>query len=489
MDLSNVNLQQLRDQAYRVTPATLATKTTHGQWVAANHLMYISSIIASEIAKGGARITISVPPRHGKSELTSVHTPIWAFENWPKLNTILASYGSELSTDFSRRVRDTFTDEDMYGILNTRLDPNSRTVGKFHTDVGGACYAMGLSGAITGRGGHLLLVDDYLKNAEESLSPAQRDKVFETFRSTVFTRLEPNASIIVVATRWHQQDLIGKIHSEWPGRWKRIDLPALALENDPLGREVGEPLWPERYDREHLLEIKDVLGSYWFEALYQQRPMASMSSVNLADKIQIIDEDDLPNLNNLRFVRAWDLAASESSGDWSVGFLMAFHKDSGYFYICDVKRFQKSPAGTEEMMRQIAEMDGPGVPIEVEQEPGSSGKSYIEHIKTSVLRGYAVNAERPTGPIEVRASPLLSAIEAGRCKIVRADWNDEFTGELLSFPNGDHDDQIAAGAIGYRKLDTARRGGTVWGRGQSVQRSPMTKSGKRKKGYKTGVVW
>ncbi len=493
IDTSQLNLQELGQHGYRLTPATLAQKTTGGMWVPARHLTYISSIVASAISKGGARLTISIPPRHGKSEFCSVHTPIWVMENFPRQHIILASYGADLSTDFSRRVRDTFLDPDLENVLQTRLDQNSRQTGRFHTEQNGAMFAMGLSGAITGRGANLLLVDDYLKNADESLSASQRDKVFETFRSTVFTRLEPGASVIIVATRWHPEDLIGKIHAEWPNRWQHIELPALAREDDPLGREVGEPLWPQRFSRDNLLEIKDTLGTYWWEALYQQRPMASMSSVNLAEQLKVIDYGELPSFNHLLFLRAWDLAASESKGDWSVGFLLAAHKDTGHFFIVDITRFRKSPAGTKEMIKTVAERDGKGVPIEIEQEPGSSGKSYIEHLKGEVLQGHSVRGERPTGPLEVRASPLLAAIEAGRCSMVRADWNDEFLAELAAFPNGDHDDQIAAGAIAFRRLDKNRFGGAVWGRGKAAQQGsgsqPRAGSGQKGKGYKTGIVW
>lgn len=490
LDPRHLNLKDLGD-SYRLTPATLAVRTTFGGWIPAAHLQYISAVVATAIKKGRARLTISIPPRHGKSEFCSVHTPIWFQENFPHKNVIIASYGADLSTGFSLRVRDTFLDPDMEDILNTRLAQGSRSVDHFMTTEGGNLYAMGLKGALTGRGGHLLLVDDYIKNAEESLSPAANEKIFETFRSTIFTRLEPGASIIVVATRWGVNDLIGRIHQEWGNRWNHIKLPALAMPNDLLGREVGEPLWPERYSYEDLLEIKDVLGSYWWEAEYQQNPLPSMASINLAEKIQFVEYNELP-WGELKACRGWDMAGTEGSGDWTAGVLVAYHKKSDTFYIVDAQRFQRSALGKETSIKQVAQQDTGAVVIEIEQEPGSSGKSYIEYLSRDVLKEFSVNGYKPTGPLEARASPLLAALESskGRCKIVKGDWNALFVDEILSFPNGEHDDQISAASMAFNRLDKGRFGAVVWGRSRTT---PVNKGNTGNKGrpggYRKGVIW
>jgi hypothetical protein len=143
-----------------------------------------------------------MPPRHGKSELLSVHTPIWYLDHYPQNRIILASYGSELATEFALKVRDTLQDEDLHSLLRVRLRHDRQRIDNFKTTKGGGMISIGVGGSATGKGANLFLIDDFIKNAEEALSPGAMKKNWDWFLSTAFTRLEPNASIIVLATRW-----------------------------------------------------------------------------------------------------------------------------------------------------------------------------------------------------------------------------------------------------------------------------------------------
>lgn len=457
-------LQAALKEGWRLTPATLAVKITNGRWIAAKHLLYISTIVATEVARGGARIILTMPFRHGKSEFLSINTPIWFLEKWPEKYVMNITYGMELATDFSLRVRDTFLDPELHHLLRTRLNPKKLRVDRFLTTAGGGLTAAGIGGPIVGRGADLMLIDDYIKNAEEAMSKGAHKKTFEWFKSTAYTRLEPGASLIILATRWDYNDLIALLQTELPHEnWTTINLPAIAEINDPLGREEGEALWPERYDEVALERIKKTLGSYWWAAECQQNPKPSMSGADLGSKLKIIQESDLPPAEELKTLRLWDLAATEGGGDYTAGPKMSRHAATGRIYIHDMQREQKSPSNVQKMVEACALADGHGVKIWMEQEPGSSGVTVITDYK-KLLAGYAFEGEKATGPVEVRASPLIAAIEIGNVYAIRADWNKPLKDELDGFPDGENDDQVVALALGYNKLVHGIKGGLTWGR-------------------------
>ena len=490
---SNIDLEALQKVGYRLTSATMGHKLTGGWWVPAKHLLYTSKKVCTAIKKGGARIIVTFPPRHGKSEFLSVNTPVWYLDNNPDKSVILATYGAELSSDFSRRVRDTFADKELHGLLRARLKDDAQKVDRFlmeHFPKPGGMISAGIGGPIIGRGADLFLVDDYIKNAEDSLSETVRDKAWNWFLSTAFTRLEPNASFIVLATRWNQDDIIGRLLTEQPGVWTLINLPAIAQDNDPLGRAPGEALWPERYSIADLMVIKAALGNYWWEAMYQQNPLPSMTSAERGVKLKVITEDMLPHSSKLKTVRAWDLAATEHAGDWTAGPKMSFCNDDGYTYIHDMQRFQKSPSGVEEMVKTVAWSDGTGVPIWMEQEPGSSGKIVIDHYKTNVLPNFNIKGQKPSGPVEVRCSPFLAAVEAGKVKIVNGPYLKAFKSELDGFPDAANDDQVVAASLAWERLGHGRFGSVIWGHsGRRAGNSSIIVPGDSRRNINTGVIW
>lgn len=485
MQIHNPQMEALLQAGYRLTPATMAVKISQGRWIPAKHLLYISTKVATAIEKGSARIIITMPARHGKSEFVSVNTPTWFLDRWPNKNVILCSYGAELSTEFSRKVRDIINENS--DLLKVRLRQDVQAVAKFVTTEGGGMIAAGIGGPIVGKGAHLFIIDDYVKNAEDSLSETKRRTAWEWLKSTAWTRLEPDASVIILATRWNDQDLIGKIQEEWAYMgWETINLPALAEVNDPLGREEGEPLWPERYDLKALEEIKIALGSYWWDAMYQQHPRSSMGGMELGECYRVIKPSEVPHLRNFKMVRAWDFAASEATGDFTAGPLYAMDKETNKFYILDMQHFQKSPKGVELMVKASAIDDGVHVPIWIEQEPGSSGKQVVEHYAKEVLSGFVCKGERPTGPLEARASPFLASVEAGNVYMVEAPWNEKLRKETNAFPEGEHDDMIAGLALAHHHIMRGRYGSVIWGEDRFKQHLYVPKAAK---GLVTGAVW
>jgi len=227
------------------------------------------------------RLMIFTPPRHGKSEMSTIHFPAWYLLKNPEKRVIVTSYSADLAKTFSRRVRAIVREfgKELFGI---ELSDESASVDQWSLEGHhGMFLAAGVGGPITGQGASLFLIDDPIKNAEEANSPTYRQRVWDWWTSTAYTRLEPNGAVVLTLTRWNQDDLAGRLLMDMQNsgeQWEVLRLPAICEdEDDPLKlegkRNIGDPLWPERYGLKEYDRIKKAVGSYVWNALYQQRPM------------------------------------------------------------------------------------------------------------------------------------------------------------------------------------------------------------------------
>lgn len=266
----------------------LAIVTTNGKAKLPKHLDYLNRKLLEFAApdSGLDRMMVFMPPRHGKSETVSRWFPAWYLLNFPDKRVMLASYEASFAAGWGSKVRDIFNLH--CAARGLRVRPNVAAkewweIDKWDTELqtwvptGGGMYTAGVRGGLTGKGGDMVIIDDPIKNAEESLSPTIRKNNEDWYLSTLYTRLEPGSKLVIIETRWHEDDLAGKRLEEerlgGPEHWEVINFPALAEENDALGREPGEALWPERFDAPKLRNIEKVQGAYWFSAMYQQRPI------------------------------------------------------------------------------------------------------------------------------------------------------------------------------------------------------------------------
>lgn len=405
-------------------------------------------------------IIFSVPPRHGKSFLVSHYTPAWYLGSFPEKHVAVASYEADFAATWGKRAREVL---ELRGeeVFNVQVDPSNRAASywrcramKRGRPIYGSMVTAGIGGPLTGRGVNLLIVDDPVKNAIEAHSKAKRQSVWDWWTSTAATRLEPGGVIVLIMTRWHDDDLAGRlIRESKSGGWqfKEINFEALAGQNDPLGREPGAALWPNRYNEHALGEIKTSLGSYVWNALYQGKPAARAGGFFDPDWFEIVDgEYGVP----VQAVRRWDLAASESEGDYTAGVKLEKLRD-GTYLVADVRRGQWAPADIEKNIQATAADDGSYVPIKFEQERGAAGKILVDHYKR-MLRGYNVRGQQPTGDKEVRAQPASAAAEGRKIRIKRADWNEDFMTELAVFPHGANDDQADAFCGAFNDLAKSR---------------------------------
>ena len=418
------------------------------------------------------RVMVFMPPRHGKSEEVSrLFSAYWLYR-FPHQWVGICSYGAELAHTLSRAARQNYRE------AGGSIDELASAVKHWETGKGGGMWAAGVGGPITGKGWNLGIIDDPLKNAQEAASSVTRNAQREWYGSTFYTREEPNAegqpdgALIVIQTRWNEDDLAGwmlkeESEDEEAEHWHIVSLEAIKEEEPPAipatctlepdWRQPGEALCPERRPVEKLNRIARRIGSYFWNALFQQRPRPAEGKLFKRSWFPIISPAEVPAI--VDFVRRWDfagtLAEPGKDPDYTADCLMGKTSDADgpVFVIFEVRRVQLSPAGVERRFVDTAHADRKRFfgrsRIRGEQEPGSAGK-YVGHHFTSKLAGFDVRFEPSTGSKVERARPLASQAEIGNVKLVKAPWNEPFLDELVAFPTaGVHDDQVdvAAGAL------------------------------------------
>ena len=418
----------------------------HWEWP---HLVYtreqLDKITTGEID----RLMITEPPRHGKTEMVTVRYPVWRLERDPDFRVIVGAYNQTYANTFSRKAR-------QIALRRIPLSTTRRAAESWQTTGDGGLRAVGVGSGVTGSGGDLIVVDDPVKSREEANSGAYRERVWSWWKDDLYTRLEPGAAMILIMTRWHEDDLAGRILASEDGpNWTLVNLPAEAEADDPLGREIGEALCPERFNLTELERIKRVLGSWSYASLYQQRPLPAEGG--LAKRTWFTNfVTQVPEGYTIR-QRAWDLAATKaelvsSDPDYTVGTLLA--RQEGRNYVEDVVRVRLGPGGVELVVKQTAAMDGYGVPIHFAQDPGQAGKAQVAAF-VRMLNGYVVTSHVVRDKLSM-AMPFLAQAEHGNVILVRGDWNRAWVEEFCVFPVGTHDDQVYATCDAYNNLSDVR---------------------------------
>ena len=273
--------------------------------LAAHHRLIVDKLEAVERGEI-QRLMIFMPPRYGKSLLATQMLPAWYLGRHPDRFVISASYGQDLADDFGRKVRNLISSPVHRTVFpNCRLSGDASSMRRFNTLAGGSYYAVGRGGPITGRGAHLLVLDDLLKDREEAQSDVFRRNLHEFYAHVAYTRLQPGAAIVLIQTRWHEEDLAGWLLNEHANEnWTVVSLPAIA-EVDESFRRAGEPLWPEKFPLSDLQRIRQSVGSAAWASLYQQRPSAAEGAIFKRDWLRRYR--DLPN-SFQKIIQSWDTA-------------------------------------------------------------------------------------------------------------------------------------------------------------------------------------
>lgn len=496
--MGGISSQQIAMLAnnYKLTPATLMAEVAPW-WIPAPFLQYLGAEIASAIARGNCGLLVSAPPRHGKSKLITVATPLWVLENFPTKNVIVATYGEDLSTDFTREVKDLIKANQDKLSLRVRRDVDRAA--NFLTPQGGGLKAVGLRGTITGRGAHVLIIDDYIKEPKEALNHMYLESLKTWYATVARTRLEPGAVVIIVATRWVVNDLHGHIERLELRRrrpfYRIIKIPAIAgvknketgkweqgITPDILGRAPGQPLFAQRYNVEQLEDIIDELGSRWFEAMFQQNPLGEGAQVADTGNLRIISKEEYNLIlkrgdntpGRFKHRRAWDLASTKTAGDFTAGITGTYDTHEDVIYYTGLLHEQMSAAAVEKSMKDCAVLDREGTETVIEQEPGSAGTFSVMHFKDLYPKGHKVHILKSTneGSKLLKAQPMLAALENKKIYLVVDDpqdlpaspWVAKFIDELVTFPEGGHDDIVDAACSLYNQVTGRRFKGGSFGR-------------------------
>ena len=417
---------------------------THPHYEAAAHHRLIADHLQAVERGELDRLMINMPPRHGKSELASRRFPCWFLGRNPDKSIIAASYNSDLATDFGREVRNIVASPEYQGIFSTSLAADSRAANRWNTTAGGTYIAAGVGTAVTGRGADILLIDDPLKDRDEADSELKRNRIWDWYTSTAYTRLAPGGRIIVIQTRWHEDDLSGRLLQAMQNggdQWTVLSLPALDEHN--------EALWARRYPAEALERIRANIGSRDWSALYQQEPSPDEGLYFRRDIFRYYTEAP----RHLRYYGASDYAVTADGGDYTVHAVVGIDPDDN-IYIIDVWRKQcESHIWIEAFCDLVARYK----PLNWAEEQGQIVKSLGPFIDKRMRERRAYCQRQQFTSVSDKATRARSfQARAAMGKVyfpVSAPWVADLMTELLNFPAGRHDDQVdVLGLIG-RMMD------------------------------------
>lgn len=410
------------------------------------------------------RQIINTPPQHGKSLLSSVYFPTWFLGRNPGKHVIVASYAQSLSERSSRAARRVVRGPLFGWAFEQTTTDERRAANEWFLSGGGSYSAVGVGSSLTGKPADLLIIDDPHADYASAHSQSEREAVWQWFLSTAMTRLGPGGIVLIIMTRWHVDDLVGRLLSADRRReleasgvmteWSKLRLPAIAEDNDPLGRKPGDPLFPERYPLPALREQMANLGAYLAAALYTGEPVRKGGNYVDPDLIKVIAPDAVPHC---RWARFWDLAATSKEAsrngdpDYTAGAKVGRDSD-GNVYIANITRGQWAWPRARERILSLAQIEG--VPVTVEAVAGFkvAFSNLREEWPSAVsLREVGVDRDKLT-----RALPWFSLAEQGKVFAVAGSWVGAFKAELAAFPGGPHDDQVDAVSGACRALMAVR---------------------------------
>jgi predicted phage terminase large subunit-like protein len=390
--------------------------------------------------------------------MASRYTPAWFLGRYPNRRVILASYEADYAASWGRKARDLLEEHgsSMFGV-HVRQDSHAANRWDLADHAGGMTTA-GVGGAITGRGADLLIIDDPVKSVEEAESETYRSRTWDWWRGVALTRLEPGGAVILVMTRWHEDDLAGRILQEDSANWRALSLPALADEGaaDPLGREPGESLWPERYDAAALARRRQEMGSRLFEAEYQQQPAPPTGSIfkrewfrywrPLGENAYDLGSGRIIQKVDCRRFTTCDLAVStKTTADFTALATWAL-APTMELMLLDLVRVRLEGPDIVPALRRVYERFHPDT---IGIEATAFQVSIVQEARRAGLPIKALRADRDKVS---RALSAAARMEGGHVLFeTGATYLDVLEGELTAFPAGRHDD--AVDALSYAVLE------------------------------------
>lgn len=433
------------------------------KWKTNKHIAFLDDIISNSINEGNAKIVINMPPRHGKTTFCSEWLPLWFLNKYPTKNIMLATYNQKYATHLGRKVKDIINKYS--DILELQIRKDATASNNFILQSGGGMLSIGANGTMTGRGADLLLIDDPIKNDAQANSITFRDNLWDWFNATAFTRIEKDGSVIVIMTRWHQDDLTGRIiNSDTYNEWTHIRLPAIAEINDPLNRNIGMPLWEEKFNIKKLNQVKSQIGEFWFSALYQQNPLNLTGNIfkrksfryfyikdgnyilrnsiylnSKTNEANDLDKKYTININDCPVFAVCDLATTtKQTSDYTVIIIFTITPNQ-QILILDIIRKKFEASDHLQLLHDVYDKYKP-VLIGIE-----AVQYQISLVQLARKDGLPVKELRPDKDKVSRALHIVTLLENEKVFFLNdAFWLYDFENELLNFPNAKNDDQVDA---------------------------------------------
>ena len=439
-----------------ITPYDIYSTLTVRDSVPAKHVWSISEYLLDTLLDDNKpdRLTVSQPPRTAKSSLITLSFPFWLILMNPEFNILIVNYSQDLANDFGLLLRQLFLDnQKLLAERDIFVSDKEFSKSKFRFENGkgeflGSIRLVGTGGAITGRDVDICIVDDYIKGFDDC-TPTQLDKLYNWFKGVLLQRLEPHSKLFILATRWHSQDIIGRLKEDEPDKYRFVEIPAI---NDD-----GTCIWNNRYSIDFFEERRKEIGDRLFESLYQQRPLDETGDYFNIDRIFYDDSYDHNTTHIIGKVRSWDLAYTaedeNKSSDYTAGAYI-YKNYKGEYILSDLV-YGKFGEENINRIKSTAKQDTPNTPILIETGTvgGASEMLYREY--KNKIRGYNIKQSLPVGSKVDRAFKLQQVMLDGKFGITIYDdkLREEVLKQFRAFPYGAHDDIIDACSYAIEYLE------------------------------------
>lgn len=398
------------------------------------------------------RYIITIPPRHGKTQMSAIYFPSWALGKYPELQFILSTYGAELSEKSGMKTRDVIASEGYQALFpGIELRPDQKAKAKWQTNKGGAYTAVGIGGAVTGMGANIILIDDPHKDRAEAESALMRENVWEYYKDTLYSRLEGSGVIILIMQRWHTDDLVGRVlefskmqkeAGEHYDEWEVINFPAIANEDEPY-RKKGQPLWPSKFGLDVLANIKSQ-GLYKWASQYQQDPIMAENQEFKESMFQYFTEADLVN-KRFRYTTTVDPAGYEGNDpDENVVLTVAKEIDGDNWYVVEIDHGVFDPGKTIDAVFKHHDKYGSEVYVESVAYQKTL-KWHIEERQKKEHNYFYIRELKSRSAKEERIRGLIPLFNRGVLHFRNIHKDLEL--QLLQFPRSKKDDQMDALAM------------------------------------------
>src|SRR5262245_50233866 len=421
---------------------------SRSHYQAYRHHRFLASILASVEAGLMRRGIVSMPPRHGKSELVSRKFIPWSMGRNPRQQIIFGTYNEEFALDFGRDVRGVMANPVYHQVFpHAKLKQGSAASDRLQTTRDGLIFFVGRGGSVTGRGADKLILDDMIKDRDEANSLLMRDRTWSWFTDVAMSRLMTDyAAVVIILTRWHEDDVVGRLTDpknpcydpEQAAKWKVINIPALAEEGDILEREIGEPLWKERFSVDYLNDMRK-LNPTSFSAIWQGRPSPAEGAFFTKECIVPYRRNELPP--NLRLYGASDLATAAAQRNDKTCMGLAGVDDSGDIWILPNLFWRRAQTSivVEAMLQFFAQ--GPILWWAEKDQIFRSIEPFLRQRMKESSNYAAIHQILSNKDKLQRAQPIQARMSMGRVHLpIFASWYGDAVEELFGFPNALHDD-------------------------------------------------